>query len=106
MRLEPGQPFRRAALAESRRRLSQLGIFQSVVVRGEPRIDDPSVRDVLIRVVEKSEYDVSVGFGIDDSNPRASFSFGQRNLGGIGASLGLQVHAAGNDRLARILKWG
>ena len=61
----PGQPFRVSALRESERRLSQLGMFQSVaieVVVPEPRTPEVSTR---ITVIEGDLNQFTYSFGYD-----------------------------------------
>jgi outer membrane protein assembly complex protein YaeT len=60
--LEPGDLVRPHALAESRERLAELGIFRSVEVRPEPRPGDPQVRDIVVNVATRP--DVTVEYGV------------------------------------------
>ena len=56
-----GDLLRPRDLAESRERLSELAVFRSVDVRGEPRGDDPGVRDVLVDLIDEPEVQVEYG---------------------------------------------
>jgi outer membrane protein assembly complex protein YaeT len=53
--LEPDQ------LAQSRERLTELGLFRSVEVRLEPRVGDAQVRDVTVGLVERPDVEVTYG---------------------------------------------
>jgi outer membrane protein assembly complex protein YaeT len=57
-----GDLIRPDALAESRERLSDLGVFRSVEVRAEARDESTSVRDVVVSLVGKP--DVQVEYGV------------------------------------------
>jgi outer membrane protein insertion porin family len=53
--LEPDQ------LAQSRERLTELGVFRSVEVRLEPRAGDAQVRDVTVGLVERPDVELTYG---------------------------------------------
>ncbi len=59
--VEEGDLLRPRDLSESRERLSELAVYRSVDVRGEPRADDPGVRDVLVNLVDEPELQVEYG---------------------------------------------
>ena len=106
LQISEGQPLGQAALTESRRRLSGLGLFRriqiSVISHG-----DPSLRDVVIAVEEARQSTIGYGGGLqvdqvvrsdDNGNttseryevaPRGFFEIGRRNLGGRNRSLNL-----------------
>ncbi len=56
-----GDFLRPRDLAESRERLSELSVFSSVDVRGEPRADAPAVRDVVVDVIDEADLQVEYG---------------------------------------------
>ena len=60
--VKEGDFVRPTALADSRERLSDVGVFRSVDVRAEPRADDPGLRDVVVGLVDKP--DVQVEYGV------------------------------------------
>jgi outer membrane protein assembly complex protein YaeT len=57
-----GDVVRSQALAESRERLSEMGVFSSVEVRAEPRPGDDAVRDVVVGLTDKP--DVQLEYGV------------------------------------------
>jgi outer membrane protein assembly complex protein YaeT len=56
-----GDLVRPEALAESRERLSELGVFRSADVRAEPHDGDTGLRDIVVGVVEKSDVQLEYG---------------------------------------------
>jgi outer membrane protein assembly complex protein YaeT len=54
-------------LAQSRERLTELGVFRSVEVRLEPRAGDAQVRDVTVGLVERP--DVELTYGLKYTTP-------------------------------------
>ena len=106
LQIAAGRPLGLAALTESRRRLSALGLFRriqiSIVSHG-----DGSSRDVVIAVEEAQQTTVGYGGGLQvdrvlrstETNtttgeryefaPRGFFEVGRRNLGGRNRSLNL-----------------
>lgn len=59
--VEEGDLLRPRDLSESRERLSELAVFRSVDVRGQPREGDPGVRDVLVDLIDEPEVQVEYG---------------------------------------------
>jgi outer membrane protein insertion porin family len=59
--VKPGDFVRPSALADSRERLTDIGVFRSVDVRAEPRADDPERRDVVVDLVDKPDLQVEYG---------------------------------------------
>ncbi|TDI13953.1 MAG: hypothetical protein E2P04_02140, partial [Acidobacteria bacterium] len=95
--IEPGDLLRREELAEVRQRVRALGMFQSVVVRGEAVPDSDSVRDLVVRVRERDNLDLGIGVGVDDQEGvRFSFSLGQQPLRGLPISTSLQFRVGGD----------
>ncbi len=103
--LKPGAPLGLADVLESRRRLSQLGLFRRIDIR-ELEHGPPSRRDVLITVEEAAATVVGYGGGIEltrrlrsgpggqaeeriEFAPRGFFDIGRRNLGGKNRSVNL-----------------
>jgi outer membrane protein insertion porin family len=92
----PGDVYRRSQLLATQRRVRDLGMFRSVVVRGEdvPGVD--GLRDLVIEVKERDNLDLAVGLGFDnDEGVRASFSLGNRNYLGRGGTLSFQGRISG-----------
>jgi outer membrane protein insertion porin family len=106
LQIAEGRPLGQAALTESRRRLTGLGLFRriqfSVISHG-----DPSLRDVVIAVEEARQSTIGYGGGLQvdqvlrsqdngdttseryEVAPRGFFEIGRRNLGGRNRSLNL-----------------
>jgi len=59
--VKEGDFVRPAALADSRERLTDVGVFRSVDVRAEPRADDPARRDVVVGLVDKPDVQFEYG---------------------------------------------
>jgi outer membrane protein insertion porin family len=95
--IEPGDLLRREELTETRERVRSLGMFQSVVVRGEPVPGEEAVRDVVVRVRERENLDLGIGVGLDDEEgARFSFSLGSQPLFGRAISSSLQFRVGGD----------
>ncbi len=78
--LDPGRPFNRAGLDDSRRRLVESPLFRdgSVTVLGNP--DDPQ-RDVLVEVSEQNTGEISLGATLSsDDGLLGAVSITQRNF--------------------------
>ena len=105
LQISEGQPLGLAALTESRRRLSALGLFRriqiSVISHGDPR-----TRDVVVTVDEAQQTTIGYGGGLQvdrvlrqteenttreryEFAPRGFFEIGRRNLGGRNRTLNL-----------------
>jgi outer membrane protein insertion porin family len=105
LQFEEGKPLGLAALTESRRRLSALGLFRriqiSVISHGDQRS-----RDVVVAVEEAQQTTIGYGGGLQidrvlreradgtpderyEAAPRGFFEVGRRNLGGRNRSLNL-----------------
>jgi outer membrane protein assembly complex protein YaeT len=105
LQIQAGKPLGQAALNDTRRRLSSLGLFRriqiSVVSHGDPRL-----RDVVVAVEEAQQTTIGYGGGLQidrilrsDSGatakeryefaPRGFFEVGRRNLGGRNRSINL-----------------
>jgi outer membrane protein insertion porin family len=108
--LRPGQPLGAADLAESRRRLSALGLFRRIHI---VPLSHGSLerRDVLVTVEEAPSTSVDFGGGLEISNrlrtgteqnaegryefaPRGFFDIGRRNLGGRNRTLNLYTRVS------------
>jgi outer membrane protein insertion porin family len=59
--VKEGDFVRPSALADSRERLTDLGVFRSVDVRAEPRADEPGRRDVVVGLVDKPDVQLEYG---------------------------------------------
>jgi len=91
MVIRSGDPFRREDMFRSQRRVRDLDLFRSVVVRTADQPGEEVIRDVIFRVTEKKYVDVAGGLGFDNEEGiRASGSVGHRNLFGKAGSLALQ----------------
>jgi len=106
LQIAEGQPLGLAALTESRRRMSALGLFRriqiSVISHGDPR-----TRDVVVSVEEAQQTTIGYGGGLQvdralrqteegdttreryEFAPRGFFEVGRRNLGGRNRTLNL-----------------
>jgi outer membrane protein insertion porin family len=81
--LEPGEPLSRERLLEIQRSLYQLGVFFRVEVELAPLGDDPTIRDVLVRVVEGRTQRLSYGLGWDSEEGLGGlFGYSHANVGG------------------------
>jgi outer membrane protein assembly complex protein YaeT len=61
LKLREGDFLKPAALADSRERLSDIGIYRSVEVRTEPRPPSGDLRDVVVGLVPKPDVQVEYG---------------------------------------------
>jgi outer membrane protein assembly factor BamA/autotransporter translocation and assembly factor TamB len=97
--LGPGDLIRPRALAESRERLAELGVFRSVEVRAEPTNGDPAVRDLVVSLAERP--DVSVEYGV---------RYTTAGSGGAGdaasSGSGSRLQFAGAVELSNPFGWG
>jgi outer membrane protein insertion porin family len=59
--LREGELLQPDQLAQSRERLTELGVFRSVEVRLEPRAGDAQVRDVTVALVERPDVELTYG---------------------------------------------
>ena len=105
LQVKPGRPLSLAAINESQRRLSGLGLFRRVRI-SELRHGDETARDLLVTVEEAPATTVGVGGGLEgrlvagtssngttkdelDLAPRVFFQIGRRNLFGRNQSINL-----------------
>lgn len=104
LQFEQGKPLGLAALTESRRRLSALGLFRRIQISALSH-GDPRSRDVVVAVEEARQTTIGYGGGLqvdrvlrDEAGapderyefaPRGFFEVGRRNLGGRNRSLNL-----------------
>ncbi|HET7698161.1 MAG TPA: POTRA domain-containing protein [Vicinamibacterales bacterium] len=104
LQFEEGRPLGLAALTESRRRLSALGLFRRIQISAVAH-GDPRVRDVVVAVEEAPQTTIGYGGGLQldrvlksvngvpderyELAPRGFFEVGRRNLGGSNRSLNL-----------------
>jgi outer membrane protein assembly factor BamA len=106
LEIKEGQPLGQAAVTESRRRLSALGLFRRIQI-SEVSHGDSALRDVVIAVEEAQQTTIGYGGGaqIDrqlretdvvgapreryEFAPRGFFEIGRRNLGGRNRSVNL-----------------
>jgi outer membrane protein insertion porin family len=106
LEIKEGQPLGQAALTESRRRLTALGLFRRIQISAVSH-GDPALRDIVIAVEEAPQTSVGYGGGLQvdrvlrsadpDSTPferyefapRGFFEIGRRNVGGRNRSVNL-----------------
>lgn len=104
LQFEEGKPLGLAALTESRRRLSALGLFRRIQISAISH-GDPRSRDVVVAVEEARQTTIGYGGGLQADRvlrqpedtpeeryefaPRGFFEIGRRNLGGRNRSLNL-----------------
>jgi outer membrane protein insertion porin family len=106
LEIKEGQPLGQAALTESRRRLTALGLFRRVQISAVSH-GDPALRDVVIAVEEAPQTTVGYGGGLQvdrvlrssdpdsapreryELAPRGFFEIGRRNVGGRNRSVNL-----------------
>ena len=104
LQFEEGKPLGLAALTESRRRLSALGLFRRIQISAVSH-GDPRSRDVVVAVEEAQQTTIGYGGGLqidrvlrqEDAGPREQyelaprgfFEIGRRNLGGRNRSVNL-----------------
>jgi outer membrane protein assembly complex protein YaeT len=107
LQVKPGDPFSLAALNESQRRLTALGLFRRARIT-ELRHGDEALRDVLVTIEEASPTTIGYGGGLEgrlrvvrraedggvaaerfEVAPRAFFDAGRRNLFGKNRSANL-----------------
>jgi outer membrane protein insertion porin family len=105
LQVKPGAPFSLAAINESQRRLTTLGLFRRARI-SELRHGDESRRDLLVSIEEAPATTVGYGGGVEgkllvvtdeggaateefDIAPRAFFEVGRRNLFGSNRSANL-----------------
>jgi outer membrane protein insertion porin family len=103
LRFAPGQPLDPEVLLEAQRRLSVLGIFESVEV--EP-LRPPSLPfvEVVVTVREGQPWHLDAGVGYQTFYGfRATVEAGHDNLFGTGRSLGLQLRVSQRGNLERLV---
>ena len=104
LQFQEGRPLGLAALTESRRRLSALGLFRRIQISAISHGDSRS-RDVVVAVEEAQQTTIGYGGGLQidrvlrslagvpderyELAPRGFFEVGRRNLGGRNRSLNL-----------------
>src|ERR1044071_1341766 len=105
LQVKSGQPFALAAINETQRRLTGLGLFRRVRI-SELRHGDETTRDLLVAVEEAPAPSIGIGGGIEgrlvagtspegpatdalDLAPRAFFPIGRRHLFGSNRSVNL-----------------
>lgn len=106
LQIEEGRPLGLAALTESRRRLSALGLFRRIQISAVSH-GDSGTRDVIVNVEEAPQTTISYGGGMEidrrrrltddrasagdlfEFAPRGFFEVGRRNLGGRNRSVNL-----------------
>ncbi|MCC7240324.1 MAG: BamA/TamA family outer membrane protein [Acidobacteria bacterium] len=99
LRIAPGDPLGADAIAESQRRLSQLGLFRRVRITDLPRTGGSS-RDVLVSVEEAPATTITYGGGLEvGRRPRQSSD-------GTGAQDRVEVAPRGFFEISRRNLWG
>ncbi|MCL2824626.1 MAG: outer membrane protein assembly factor BamA, partial [Polyangiaceae bacterium] len=102
MEIEEGDQFSETKLADSRRRIIQLGYFDRVDFSEGPGSDDTKMR-VTIEVVERPTGTFQVGAGFSSIESFiANAQIQQANLFGTGQSLALQGQISGLRQLINI----
>lgn len=108
--LQPGQPLGDAQVAETQRRLADLGLFRRVTISELPHGPE-ELRDVLVAVEEAASTSVGFGGGVEfqkvetsEFAPRGFFEIGRRNLWGKNRSINffsrLSLRRRGADEFA------
>src|SRR5262245_24445957 len=92
---KPGEPFSATAIAESRKNLLKLDLFNSVRFLEEESPADPSIIPIRVRVDEKPfrEWQFGAGYGTEDG-PRGQVRWRHNNWFGGGRRLDVQVKAS------------
>lgn len=110
LRIRKGAPLGQAEVTESRRRLSELGIFRRIQIQTLSH-GDPSRTDVVVTVEEAPKTTIGYGGGLQldrilrdngdgttseryELGPRGFFEIGRRNLGGTNRSIDLYTRAS------------
>ena len=104
LEFQEGKPLGLAALTESRRRLSALGLFRRIQISAISH-GDPRSRDVVVAVEESQQTTIGYGGGLQADRvlrteagapderyefaPRGFFEVGRRNLGGRNRSVNI-----------------
>jgi outer membrane protein assembly factor BamA len=106
LEIKEGQPLGQAALTESRRRLTALGLFRRIQISAVSH-GDPALRDIVIAVEEAPQTSIGYGGGLQvdrvlrspdpdsapveryEFAPRGFFEIGRRNVGGRNRSVNL-----------------
>ena len=119
---KPGDPLSATTMAETQRRLYDLGIFSQVNMAVQNPDGDEVQRVVLYDLQEASRYSISTGLGTEFGRlgggnaasdlsdpagstaltPRVSLGLTRLNLFGLGQSLGLQVRLSTIQKRAAI----
>jgi outer membrane protein insertion porin family len=104
--IKEGQPLGQAALTESRRRLTTLGLFRRIQISAVSH-GDPALRDIIISLEEAPQTSIGYGGGLQvdrvlrspdpesapreryEFAPRGFFEVGRRNVGGRNRSVNL-----------------
>ncbi|MAS86816.1 MAG: outer membrane protein assembly factor BamA [Micavibrio sp.] len=90
-----GDPFNRQKLAESEKKIKDLGFFESVKVTPKPGTK-PDTTIIEAEVAEQSTGEISIGAGFSTNDgPLADFRIRERNLLGTGRDLGFKTVLAG-----------
>ena len=99
LRLVEGDAFNSAKLRRSRRRLRNLGFFDTVEVKTSQGSTSGS-RILDFEVVERRTGEISLGAGFSSlDGPLADISINERNLLGRGQRLGLAFRVSGRQQL-------
>src|SRR4029079_18539386 len=106
LEIAEGQPLGQAALTESRRRLTSLGLFRRIQISAVSH-GDPALRDIVVAVEEAPQTSVGYGGGLQvdrvlrspdpdsapieryEFAPRGFFEIGRRNVAGRNRSVNL-----------------
>jgi outer membrane protein insertion porin family len=72
LQLREGDYLQPAAIAETRERLSDLGVFRSVDVRSEARPENDALRDVVVGLVHKPDVQLEYGLRYTTSGSAAT----------------------------------
>ncbi|MEA5467922.1 BamA/TamA family outer membrane protein [Spirulina sp. 06S082] len=95
LQVQPGEVFQVATAQEDLRKLYQLGLFQNANIALD---GDANQLDVNYQLSEDSARGVSAGGGYSESTGIfGTVSYNDRNIGGIGQTLGLEITAGTRD---------
>lgn len=95
LQVKPGEAFQVATAQKDLQKLYQLGLFKNANVALE---GDASQVDVIYQLSEDAARGVSAGGGYSESSGIfGTVSYNDRNIGGIGQTLGLEITAGTRD---------
>lgn len=86
--LRSGEYFSERLVEQSRQRLLEMGLFNSVSIQFLDERDDSEIRDLLVEVQERHRFSVEAGLGASiEDGPRLFTAAEVRNIAGFGLGL-------------------